>query len=896
MKTFLKKALPIAISTVMAFTALAVYADDNEIYKKSEDGKVTLMFQIDLSGSMDFTSVYADYEARRVEKTHPMRLEITAGATNPYNRYVVTSQHQNAYSYDQNNTKYLYDTSPNGVTRKYFPVPDNAENKMWINNKVKNGCPKVGSEYRCYTRISRLQDAFVRVLSEKDADGNYSLKDDVIIGLSGFSNAGDNQTGYIINAARPLGEKVGSQTQRELLIEKFKNLSATGGTPTGNGFAETMAYMFGTSVNDGIEREYFAGGAGPYQFVCTSFSGATCSNFQNFPFPRGVSLSNYTDTGKWFQWGNLRPRAHKGQFNGGLPFADPTAVSGNKYIKPQSLADQLTNPQTQQCSGQGIYVLTDGEPNSNFFTPVMMKAAFDDKSFSCANSNEKGWDCMHDATKALLDPSKNPTGLVLKTAVVGFGTGFNSVPSYDGSLTEKQNLDAVDASSGSDDVKNAARWGIIGQGGWYSGNSPEDIIESINNFIAKLQTEIPTTVTGQPFIPIDPLNPLTYMNDGYYGAFTPLPEQKRLFWKGDINKYHVKNQGLYGKDTTTPLFTGTGVMSATTVGFWSDGTPSKNGLTAMLDLQSAGRPVFTNHTSSSNANLTKVTVNELFDATGTMTSDTTHRNAWLNLLGYGISDLDKPVATKSALTGLPEMRQLGAIMHSTPIILTQSGKVLRGTGGLDTTQNRQDYVLFGSTQGILHVVDGATGKEKIAFVPKDVMTNQRDNFQASENATSSLGKLTYGIDGQWTAYTQYVTDASGTGLTVNNSTAPTSASDLNGKGVQWVYGGQRMGGKSYYGLDLTDMDNPKIKFHIDPASAPSGSPLSYMGQSWSKPVLGFVNWKGKRTLVMFVGGGYDNDYETVYTTKPVAKAVACICLMPIMANYYGGVAVMPPTA
>jgi type IV pilus assembly protein PilY1 len=30
-----------------------------------------------------------------------------------------------------------------------------------------------------------------------------------------------------------------------------------------------------------------------------------------------------------------------------------------------------------------------------------------------------------------------------------------------------------------------------------------------------------------------------------------------------------------------------------------------------------------------------------------------------------------------------------------------------------------------------------------------------------------------------------------------------------------------------------------------------------MGQSWSKPTLGYVNWNGKRKLVMIVGGGYD---------------------------------------
>lgn len=69
-----------------------------------------------------------------------------------------------------------------------------------------------------------------------------------------------------------------------------------------------------------------------------------------------------------------------------------------------------------------------------------------------------------------------------------------------------------------------------------------------------------------------------------------------------------------------------------------------------------------------------------------------------------------------------------------------------------------------------------------------------------------------------------------------------------------------MGGRSYYALDLKDIQNPKLKFHINPDSALAGTPLSYMGQSWSKPTIGFVNWAGKRTRVMFVGGGYDDGY------------------------------------
>jgi type IV pilus assembly protein PilY1 len=137
-----------------------------------------------------------------------------------------------------------------------------------------------------------------------------------------------------------------------------------------------------------------------------------------------------------------------------------------------------------------------------------------------------------------------------------------------------------------------------------------------------------------------------------------------------------------------------------------------------------------------------------------------------------------------------------------------------------------------------------------------------------------LGKnnLFYGIDAPWTAYTQYVAKADGT-LTVKDSgrvAQNASGDDIAIKGLQWVYGGLRMGGKSYYALNLSDLDNPELKFHIDPAnskiykssSTTTGvTALSYMGQSWSKPTIAYVNFGGVKKLVMFVGGGYDAGYE-----------------------------------
>ena len=101
--------------------------------------------------------------------------------------------------------------------------------------------------------------------------------------------------------------------------------------------------------------------------------------------------------------------------------------------------------------------------------------------------------------------------------------------------------------------------------------------------------------------------------------------------------------------------------------------------------------------------------------------------------------------------------------------------------------DRQDYILFGTTQGLLHVVDANTGTEKFAFVPNEMVENQKDAFRLSNATTGGMQKLFYGIDGAWSLYTQYVVDDDA------NLVVGKGRSD-NQYGMQIAYGGLRMGG------------------------------------------------------------------------------------------------------
>lgn len=633
-------------------------------------------------------------------------------------------------------------------------------------------------------------------------------------------------------------------TQRDLLLETIKDLKASGGTPTPYAYSEAAAYLMGQAT-----------------------SNSTYSGFS-------LSVGDAKDTSKT-----------------------------RTYLAPQSISGQVSNPEKRECSGQGIYFLTDGEPqpggtamgwdgkSGTAYTLMSTSLGNKGTQFDCSVSplgnrsgymdSRNGWACVGKYAQALLDPAKNPVGLKIKTAVVGFGSDFSG--------------------DSNPDVQDAKDWGILGGGGWKAGSNSKDISDSINKFVEELNKDIPSMSTGSSTIPLDDLNPAIVQPYSYFPQFEPKvnPVDRQQIWFGNLKKFYVVNNGVYASKTPSdltvvvkksklqdladiwakagvnypenaPIFKKGGALSQLPIGFGVN--INKEVVTArtlLTDYSYDGTKPVAEQVSR---NLDLVKIDHTYTTNAKTKTDGTYSRALMSLLGFNIpSDISTNDLDLSTYTAT--VRQMGSVLHSRPILITQQGKAVAvkdpNTGKISIgSENREDYVLFGTTQGLVHLVNAESGIEKFSFVPKEIIENQSEMFK-NEGGNLAGGKdaLYYGMDGEWTAHTEYVSKSDGT-LTVKGS----SRTDLDGNtenlsGKQWVYGGMRMGGRSYYALDLTDINSPKIKFHIDPSAGkvysqknPTGksfSALSKMGQSWSKPSLGYINWQGKRKLVMIVGGGYD---------------------------------------
>ncbi|WP_146196623.1 PilC/PilY family type IV pilus protein, partial [Acinetobacter stercoris] len=890
-----------SIMTSAICLSVPSYASDIDIYQSPKQGVITLMFMLDLSGSMTQTSVgdsACDVPSGLTINSNTTSESATTNRPYIRNYCNVTGRVNYFMRRGTSSSNYTYfrcgangSTSTSDCTESLNSEPANLASFSTTGTNPRyyysNG------PYRYYDRLTRLKDGLHDLLQGNQANNITAISDDKVIGLAVYSSNGNGRTGHIVVPARPLNAEVNGVTQRQILLNSIAAMTAVGGTPTANAYAEVASYLLGTTTIDSLDKT-----SHPYIFVQ--------NNNQNYHMCMQWSATGCADWG--LNYGGFLPSMIEGLISGAPNQPSPdvgysgtfysqlstNGYSGFNLSTNDSKNSSLTtynsplsgiDDDQKKCYGQGIYVLTDGEPNSSstVFSQNLMQQALGGGSYAsaldCSGSLFKetdgttGWSCVSDMSQFLLGKDKeankvnrqtNPLGLSIKTAVVGFGSSFSGIDSYNKNLNPQANASNITNNSNvSANVKNAALWGVYGEGGWYSGSNSQDIVDSVNSFLGELNTDIPSVTTGTVTIPVDQLNTIALQKNAYYPQFQPTPQQDYQLWVGNLKKYSIVNAQIVDR-YNNEVVDETGRINDN-YDLWSPSLSSTattveiaaalvGGVKSQLSLRAdakgiVNRKLLTDRkygsTDIQSGSLNQIKLDYLTD---TVTKNDPDRGYLIALLGYAIDPTNLTQLNKNIETAA-ELRQVGAVMHSSPILITNQGKITY-TDNKIGSENRKDYVLFGTTQGLLHVVDAENGKEKFAFVPNEMIENQKQAFLRPETTSDGIDHLYYGIDGPWAVYSEYVL--------ANNDLHTVGTGKGGDKGVQVVYGGLRMGGKSYYALDLADIDNPKLLFKINPQGICSSSnPLGCMGQSWSKPTIAWVNWKGYKKRVMFVGGGYD---------------------------------------
>ena len=475
-------------------------------------------------------------------------------------------------------------------------------------------------------------------------------------------------------------------------------------------------------------------------------------------------------------------------------------VSVARSRDPNSGGARYASPMRFGCQKNFIVLLTDGTPTRDTDADGRITAlpGFSDSVGPLCGGTGDGA-CLDDMAAYLvatdLDPA-SPGKQDVATHVVGF--------------TADDPLLAATAARGG--------------GGYFTTDDGASLLTALSNvvtFIRETQTSFSAAT-----VPVDSFNRLRNGNELYLAVFSAAGN---AHWPGNIRKYRLRGSDgaildARGIPAIDPL---SGWFLSDSRSFWSaaaDGEDVALGGAAERIPDSGSRNVYTylgvadlthpdNAVQRSNGLVDKALL-------GIGDPGDPARDELIDFIRGSLAERNPPPGDQPSRMGDP--------LHGKPVLITYGGTVV--------SPDPADQVVFAATNdGFLHAIDAQTGTELWAFVPPEFLENQLI-LRANDAAPDKH----YGIDGTIRAHVQ----ADGNGVIEP------------GEGERvYLFFGMRRGGASYYGLDVTRPDSPRVLWRLDATSLPG------LGQSWSTPVPTRIRIQGagqnSRSLVLVVGGGYD---------------------------------------
>jgi type IV pilus assembly protein PilY1 len=318
----------------------------------------------------------------------------------------------------------------------------------------------------------------------------------------------------------------------------------------------------------------------------------------------------------------------------------------------------------------------------------------------------------------------------------------------------------------------------------------------------------------------------------YEASFNPLNNEP--FWNGHLKKYMIESDGTVGSSA------------------WDAGS--------VLQSTAAGTRNILTYKSGALTAFTPANV-----APGDLgVSTTAERDAIVGFIrgevGY---NPDNP-------------RKLGDIFHSNPVTVGSPNPyffdISDYNGAFDlfrqghprTSANGKRIVTVGSNDGQLHAFRTSDGSEVWSFIPPNVLTRLQ-NIAHSTHPT--LRSHQYFLDGAVTAADVWVGSGDSThksstdwktllilGEGRGGSSTLWSSSSSCDSGFNSTYTTSYPYYCGYYSLDVTDTTNPAYMWRIDA----SASQAPYLGDPWSRVVIGRVRIGGNEKWVGVFGAGYNN--------------------------------------
>jgi type IV pilus assembly protein PilY1 len=356
-------------------------------------------------------------------------------------------------------------------------------------------------------------------------------------------------------------------------------------------------------------------------------------------------------------------------------------------------------------------------------------------------------------------------------------------------------------------------------GEYYLAEDTSSLTAAITEIVTKIFNR--SVSFAAPAVAVNAFNRTQHLNDLYLSVFRP---SETFHWPGNIKKYTMDSgvvKDSVGRNAVNP---NTGFFADNALSYWSTtGVPDGANVTlggAANRLPDPGaRKLYTNKTG---ANLT---------APGNQVSIA-------NLGSFSPAEFGLIGAA-----GEPELADL---------IQWARGVDVKDYDGDPSTTVRYHTA---TNDGYLHAINARTGQEIWSFIPHELLPNLIDLYN-----DEAINFKNYGIDGD---LVPVVADRDGDG-------------EINpGTDFAYLIFGMRRGGKSYYALDVTNRNMPKIMWVRS---------FPQFGQTWSPASVTRVDVSGggassPDNAVVVIGGGYDTTHDQpAFSDNPDAEGAAVFML------------------
>jgi type IV pilus assembly protein PilY1 len=561
-----------------------------------------------------------------------------------------------------------------------------------------------------------------------------------------------------------------------------------------------------------------------------------------------------------------------------IVYGNAATPSNQTGTKENGNPNYYQTPITYECQKNYIVYLTDGAPTRDYISSDKRTALPGFPAGSCNSAADPGntGDFIRYNKDADNSAGSNIDNCLDELA--GWAkhndVAERAFDAHDGKQTITTYTIGFDFSSSPNDVEQAGLrllqdTAAAGGGKFYEAKSKDSLLGVFNQILAEILAV--NSTFSSPAVSVNAYNRATNLDDLYFSLFKPANGEH---WDGNLKKYKLGTTVDVNGDKVPEIKDAlgnpavddnTGFFTDTSVSFWTPAADAPDGaetaIGGVASKLSLPRNVYTftgtysdmNDVSVPDNGVLKSASNKLIKTNAAITDamlggvagnpdinyypggapgTIAYRDGLLEW-AYGKDILDEDGDQQSD----EARRIIGDPLHAEPA-LVQYGEHANGD---------PDLVAFMATNdGYLHAVNSITGNEYFAFVPQELLGNLNNIF---EN-TGVTGK-SYGLDG---TVVPWIKDDNNDG-------------DLDDAGDHvYLYFGQRRGGSDIFSLDVSDRENPILRWVI------KGGAGAYaeMGQSWSTPNVERLKLGGTTRTVLIFGGGYDTGQDTVTLRTPDA--------------------------